>query len=165
MITKHQVVGITYTLTSPENETEILDQAGAEDPLYFIFGIGATLPKFEENLGKLNSGDSFDFTLSPEDGYGDYDMEAVVRFPKSNFMIDGIAMELELGNVLPFVDQEGNEMHGEVVDITDDTVLVDFNHPMAGETLHFKGKVVEIREATKEEIEHGHVHGEHGHDH
>jgi len=165
MITKNNVVGLTYTLTSPEEENEIIDEATLEDPLYFIYGIGALLPKFEENISTLKTGDKFDFTLPPQDGYGDYYIEDVIDLPRNIFMIDGIALELAVGAVLPMMDSEGNERYGEIVDITDDTVTMDFNHPLAGVTLHFKGQIVEVRPATKEELEHGHVHGPHGHDH
>lgn len=159
------MVGLTYTLTSPEEENEIIDEATSDDPLYFIYGIGALLQKFEENISTLNTGDKFDFVLPPQDGYGDYYIEDVVDLPKSIFMIDGVALELAVGAVLPMMDSEGNERYGEIVDLTDETVTMDFNHPLAGVTLHFKGQIVEIRPATKEELEHGHVHGPHGHDH
>lgn len=165
MIAKNHVVGLTYTLTSPDEENEIIDEATAEEPLYFIYGIGALLQKFEDNIAHLNAGDTFDFIIPPQDGYGDYYIEDVVDLPRSIFMIDGMALELSVGNVLPMMDSEGNERYGEIVDLTDDTVTMDFNHPLAGVTLHFKGKILEIRPATQEELEHGHVHGPHGHDH
>ncbi|MCS7027915.1 MAG: FKBP-type peptidyl-prolyl cis-trans isomerase [Bacteroidia bacterium] len=162
MIAKNHVVGLTYTLTCPEEGNQIIDEATEDEPMYFIYGIGALLEKFESNIANLNVGDTFDFILTPEEAYGNYSAEKVIDLPKSMFMFDGMALELEIGTVLPMIDMQGNEQYGEIIDITDETVKIDFNDPLAGLTLHFKGKIIEIRPATPEELEHGHVHGPDG---
>ncbi|MCS7076231.1 MAG: FKBP-type peptidyl-prolyl cis-trans isomerase [Bacteroidia bacterium] len=165
MITKNHVVGLTYTLTSPDEESQIIDEATEDEPMYFIYGIGALLERFEHEIANLSVGDTFDFILTPQEAYGEYSMDEVIDLPKSIFMIDGVALELEVGVVLPMVDSQGNERYGEIVDITDDVVTMDFNHPLAGLTLHFRGKIVEVRPATNEELAHGHVHGPNGYEH
>lgn len=83
------------------------------------------------------------------------------------FEVDGSIPEdmLEPGNYIPMADSEGNQMQGRVVEVQGDEVQMDFNHPLAGKTMHFDGKVIGVRDATQEELAHGHVHGEHGHHH
>ena len=110
---------------------------------------------------------SFSFSLTPEQAYGDYDQQAVVEIPKQVFEIDGQidADMLQEGNYLPMADNEGNHMQGKVVSIGDEVVQMDFNHPLAGMVMHFDGNVADVRDATPEEMDHGHVHGDGGHDH
>jgi FKBP-type peptidyl-prolyl cis-trans isomerase SlyD len=120
------------------------------------------LPKFEENLSTLSTGDSYEFRLSAEDAYGNYDDEAVASLPKEMFQGTDIP---EIGSMLPLQDNHGNHFQGQVVSIAEDSVIVDLNHPMAGQELHFKGKIVNVRAATPEELSHGHAHGPDGHHH
>jgi FKBP-type peptidyl-prolyl cis-trans isomerase SlyD len=91
----------------------------------------------------------------------------VVDIPKQVFEVDGQIDEemLQEGNFLPMADNQGNHMQGKVVEIGADTVKMDFNHPLAGMVMHFDGKVADVRDATQEELAHGHVHGEGGHHH
>jgi FKBP-type peptidyl-prolyl cis-trans isomerase SlyD len=125
------------------------------------------LPKFEENLSGLEPGKKFEFLLKSNEAYGDYEEEAVIDVPKEVFMEDGKLREdlLQLGNTIPMEDTEGNQLNGVVAEIGDEKVKMDFNSPMAGRDLHFAGEVLDIRQATKEELEHGHVHGPEGHHH
>ncbi|MDX5444134.1 MAG: peptidylprolyl isomerase, partial [Hymenobacteraceae bacterium] len=90
-----------------------------------------------------------------------------VPLPKHIFEVDGEINDemLQPGNFIPMADQEGNQLQGQVVEVTDEAVIMDFNHPLAGKDMFFKGKVEKVREATQEEIDHGHVHGEGGHHH
>jgi FKBP-type peptidyl-prolyl cis-trans isomerase SlyD len=113
------------------------------------------LPKFEENLFGLEVGDKFDFVINTEDGYGEYDDESVLDLDRAIFEIDGKLDEEMIyeGNVVPLMDNEGNRINAQVVTITDTHVKVDLNHPLAGETLHFKGSVLEVREASEKELE------------
>ena len=125
-----------------------------------MFGNGSLLPKFEDNLAGLKVGDSFDFNLVSEDAYGEFDEGSVIKVPLQAFQIDGkVDYELvKIGNKIPMQDSEGHRLTGLVKTVDTDTVTMDFNHPLAGNHLFFKGEVTEIRQATEEELMHGHVH-------
>ncbi|HVW12534.1 MAG TPA: peptidylprolyl isomerase [Mucilaginibacter sp.] len=160
---KH-VVSLTYDLyTKNDDGSEgLVESATAEQPLTFLYGAGQMLPKFEENLGDLSTGDSYEFRLAAEDAYGNYDEEAVASLPKE--MFQGQDMP-GVGSMLPLQDNQGNRFQGQVVSIAEDSVIVDLNHPMAGQELHFKGNILNVRAATPEELSHGHAHGPDGHHH
>ena len=156
-IDTNKYVSLSYDLTvGEENEQELMEQATAEQPLQFIFGTNTMLPAFEKNLEDLSEGDSFDFTLTSEEGYGDYDEANIIDLPKNIFEVDGKIDEEMLfeGNTLPMMDSNGNRLMGSVVSVGESDVTMDFNHPLAGETLHFKGNVLSVREASAEEIAH-----------
>ena len=105
--------------------------------------------------------------MASEDAYGNQSDEAIIELEKSIFEIDG-KMDEELvavGKMLTMQDQNGNPLEGRILAIKDSKVIMDFNHPLAGENLHFSGKVLEVRDASKEEMEHQHVHGAGGHHH
>ena len=160
-IESQHVVSLTYDLYVDQNGTEnLVESATQEQPLTFLFGVGQMLPKFEENLSTLSTGDSYDFKLSAQDAYGEYDDEAVANLPKEMFA--GADMP-EVGSILPLQDNNGNRFQGQVVSIAEDAVIVDLNHPMAGQELHFKGNIINVRPATPEELSHGHAHGADGH--
>ena len=137
-----------------EGEQELMEKATVQEPLKFIYGVGMMLPKFEEKLFGLQVGDTFDFTINNEDAYGNYDDDSVLDLERSIFEIDGKLDEEMIfeGNVVPLMDNEGNRVNAQVVTITDTHVKVDLNHPLAGENLHFKGSVLEVREATEKEL-------------
>ena len=163
-ISPNHVVGIAYTLTVADGE--VVDFADVAAPLLFIHGIGQTIEAFDDKLNGLKVGDTFDFGLDAANGYGEIDPKLVVELPKSIFEGEDIPADiLEIDAVLPLQDSEGNPLDGRVVEIGEDFVKVDLNHPLAGEDLHFKGEILSVREATEEELEHGHVHGEGGHHH
>lgn len=163
-VSPNHVVGIAYTLTVADGE--VVDFADASSPLLFIHGIGQTIEAFDNQLNGLKVGDAFDFGVEAASGYGNFDPSLVVDLPKSIFEGDDIPEDiLQLDAVLPLQDSEGNPLDGRVVEIGDDTVKVDLNHPLAGEDLHFKGEVLSVRVATADELDHGHVHGEGGHHH
>jgi FKBP-type peptidyl-prolyl cis-trans isomerase SlyD len=166
-ITKNTVVSLSYILKRDDTKGEIIEETRAGDPLVFLFGNGQMLPKFEEHLSTLKTGDDFEFTLASDDAYGEMDQDAIIDLDKSIFEVDGkIDLEmLAIGNVIPMRDDQGNMMQGTVESVGDDLVRMDFNHPMAGNVLHFKGNVIEVREASAEELSHGHVHGAGGHHH
>jgi FKBP-type peptidyl-prolyl cis-trans isomerase SlyD len=161
-IEPQHVVSLTYDLyVNQENGTEALvESATLEQPLTFLYGAGQMLPKFEEHLSPLSTGDSFDFKLAAEDAYGEYSDEAVASLPKDMFAGTEIP---EIGAVLPLQDNQGNRFQGQVVSVAEDSVIVDLNHPMAGQELHFKGNIVNVRPANPEELSHGHAHGPDGH--
>ena len=162
-IQPNHVVSLTYDLYVDQDGAETLvESATQEQPLTFLFGAGQMLPRFEENLSDLSTGESYDFKLSAEDGYGQYDEEAVASLPME--MFQGQDMP-EVGSILPLQDNHGNRFQGQVVSIAEDGVVVDLNHPMAGQELHFKGNILNVRPATPEELSHGHAHGPDGHHH
>ncbi len=161
-IESQHVVSLTYDLyVNQEDGTEALvESATQEQPLTFLYGAGQMLPKFEEHLSTLSTGDSFDFQLSAEDAYGEYNDEAVANLPRD--MFEGNDMP-EVGSILPLQDNQGNRFQGQVVSVVEDSVIVDLNHPMAGQQLHFKGEIINVRAANAEELSHGHAHGADGH--
>lgn len=159
-IETNKVVALKYELRLKEENGELIEKVENEKPLEFIYGIGRMLPKFEANLTGLKEGDNFKFELSPEDAYGTVNDNMIVNVPKSIFEVDGKVDDnlLELNKVIPMRDQQGNHLNGKIVDIMDTEVKMDFNHPLAGENLFFTGEVLNIREATEEELSHGHLH-------
>ncbi len=161
-----KVISLTYELRSGSSEGEVIEVAGKENPAEFLFGVGNLVPQFEDQVKDLDKGESFEFTIDSENAYGKTDPSAVVNLPRNVFVVDGKEADdlLFVGNMVPMRDQNGNPLQGKIIEILDDTVKMDFNHPLAGHDLHFKGEVLSSRDASKEEIEHKHVHtGKDGH--
>mgnify|MGYP003412368913 FL=1 len=146
-----KMVSVHYTLTV---DGQIADQSPEGQPLQFICGTGMLLPKFEGAIMGKEAGDKVSFTLAPADGYGEIVPEAVVDLPKNIFMVDGKLAEemLFVGNQIPMSDSQGNRMLGVVKEVAEETVKMDFNHPMAGKTLNFDVEVVEVRDVTPEDL-------------
>ncbi len=153
-ISKDKMVSVTYELKYDNADSELIEKTGKDNPLTFLFGAGTMLPHFEQNLQGLKTGDSFDFKLTAEQAYGPVTEQAVVEVPKNAFEVDGKVEDglLTEGNSIPMMDSYGNKLHGIVLEIKEDVVKMDFNHPLAGEDLHFKGEVIEVRDATPEEM-------------
>ena len=154
-ITANKFVAVTYDLNVGEGEErELMERATAETPLKFIFGTGAMLPAFEDALKGLEVGDKFNFSITPADAYGEYVEEHVLDLPKNIFEVDGKfdSEMIKEGNTVPMMDSNGNRMNGSVLEVKEDVVVMDFNHPLAGETLHFNGEVIDVHEPTAEEI-------------
>lgn len=163
-IAPNRVVSLSYSLALTNGQ--IADEATSTEPLVFIHGVGQTLPEFDARIEGLSVGEGFSFTLTPEQGYGESDPRWVIEMDKSIFEGPEVPADiLQLGAMLPMQDQDGNPMDGKLVEIGDEMVKLDFNHPLAGESLHFTGKVESVREATADELDHGHVHGPGGHNH
>ena len=159
-VEKNKVVSVSYELRTKENDEDIVDLAYEENPLNFIYGTGMMLPKFEENLADLTADSTFDFMLTSEEGYGSRNEDNMSEIPKNVFEQNGKieAGLLDIDNIIPLQDDKGNHFNGKVVSVTDDVIKLDFNHPLADEDLYFTGKVISVREATQQELEHGHVH-------
>ncbi|MEA5127310.1 MAG: FKBP-type peptidyl-prolyl cis-trans isomerase [Proteiniphilum sp.] len=154
-VSDNKYVTVVYDLNVGEGEErELMERATAQQPLEFIFGTNSMLEAFENQLRGLSQGDKFSFRLTPEEAYGDYDDTKVIELPKNIFEIDGkIDGEVLFeGNTLPMMDSSGNRLMGSVVSIGDEVVTMDFNHPLAGEIMHFEGSVMGVREASVEEI-------------
>lgn len=163
---KARVISLTYELRHGHAEGELIESVNAEKPADFLFGAGQLNPKFEENVSKLSKNEHFEFVIAADEAYGPVNNAAIVDLPKNIFVIEGTLAEdlLVIGNMINMQDQNGNPLRGKVLEISEETVKMDFNHPLAGMDLHFKGEVLNSREATSEEIDHGHVHtGEGGH--
>lgn len=159
-IEKNTVVTLKYRLTENDKTGSLIEEVNEQDPFVFLFGQGQLLPQFEENLNGLEAGQTFSFTLSPEDAYGQYLDENIIDVPIQIFMRDG-KVDTDIlfeGNVVPLQDQHGNVFEGVILEIGLENVRMDFNHPLAGKSLHFEGKVLDVRQATAEEIAHGHAH-------
>lgn len=158
---KDNVVSITYELRNGSENGEIVEALTDDHPLTFLFGNGGLLPKFEENLTGMSEGDEFEFLLGTQDAYGPVVENAIINVPKTVFEINGQIDEtlMQIGNMVPMMDAEGRRLNGKVIAVNGETVRMDFNHPMAGNDLHFRGRITEIRNATEEELSHGHVHG------
>lgn len=149
-ITENQFVSLAYEL---KVDGKVVDSASTERPLDFIFGMGMLLPAFEAQIENKVVGDKFAFTLTPEQGYGAFNEQAIVELPKEIFMVDGKVAEdlLVVGNSLPMGDNQGNRMMGVIKNVGDTAITMDFNHPMAGQTLNFSGSVVMVRPSTEDD--------------
>ncbi|MEG1885699.1 MAG: peptidylprolyl isomerase [Alistipes sp.] len=150
-VEQNKMIGVDYKLTV---DGKIADQSRPGQPLEFICGTGMLLPKFEEAILGKEIGEAVAFTLEPKDGYGETIAEAIVDLPKDIFMVDGKLAEdiLFVGSQVPMSDAQGNRMVGIVKELSNDSVKMDFNHPMAGKTLHFEVEVISIREVTPEDL-------------
>lgn len=146
------VVSLKYTLTV---DGEVVDSADEKDPIQFIQGFGQIIPGLERELYSMTIGQSKKVTVSPEDGYGELDSEAVMEIPRSEMPDD---IPLEAGIELDIVNEDDEEMTAVIKEVKDDVVVLDFNHPLAGKKLEFDVTVVDLRQPTEEELEHGHVH-------
>ncbi len=163
-VAPNKVVTISYQLKTEPNGP-IMDEAPKNDPYEFLCGFGSLLEKFEANLEGLEIGKTFEFILTPEEGYGEYEEEAIIQMEKADFVLDGqdASEMITLGNVIPLQDQNGQTFQGRITAVGETDVTIDMNHPFAGKHLHFSGEVLGIREAHQSELEHGHLH--HGGDH
>ncbi|MDR0385835.1 MAG: FKBP-type peptidyl-prolyl cis-trans isomerase [Prevotellaceae bacterium] len=150
-IEQNKMVSLSYKLVADGDEIEVVTN---EKPMQFIYGIGRLLPKFEEQIANMSTGDKFDFILQAADAYGEIDEQAVIKINKNLFRVDGGYDErfFGIGKVIPMSDSEGNNLLGRVEEIGDTMVTVNLNHPLAGNDLHFTGEIVAIREATPEEL-------------
>ncbi|GAB4053811.1 FKBP-type peptidyl-prolyl cis-trans isomerase [Spirosoma litoris] len=154
-ITKNKVASIHYTLR--DSSGNILDSSQGQDPLYYLHGANNLIPGMEEGLEGRTKGDHFQIDVSPEKGYGKRDSRLVEAVPLRAFG----GQKIEVG-----MQFETNE--GQVVTVTEvgpDTVTVDANHPLADQNLYFDVEVIDVRDATADELTHGHAHGPGGHHH
>lgn len=157
-INEEQVVSIHYTLTDDSGET--LDTSADRDPLQYVHGAQNIIPGLESALEGKAVGDNFEVTLQPSEAYGEFDEELVQQVPLAAF--EGVD-QIEPGMQFEARSPEGATQVVIVQEVTDDGVVVNGNHPLAGQVLHFDVTVEEVRDATEEEVEHGHVHAPGGH--
>ncbi len=158
-IEQNSIVTLHYTLK--DNDGNIIDQSDDGSFLY-LHGAMNIIPGLENALAGKSAGDEFSVTVSPEEGYGAKDPGRIQEVPKE--MFDNVD-EIKPGVQFHAQGPDGQAVVVTVIEVKDDAVLIDGNHALAGVDLNFSVTVVDVREATEEEISHGHVHGEHGHQH
>ncbi|MCD8297006.1 MAG: FKBP-type peptidyl-prolyl cis-trans isomerase [Prevotella sp.] len=152
----NRYMSVAYQLyTVDDVEKVLVEEATAEQPFQFITGYGIALDAFEKEVSALVTGEKFDFILPKEEAYGDYEQERVVSLPREIFSINKHFDKEHVyqGAIIPLQNEDGTRFMGQVLDIGDDAVKIDLNHPLAGKTLRFSGSVVEAREATNDEIQ------------
>jgi len=158
-ISANKVVSIDYTLT--DDNGAVIDSSEGRGPLAYLQGHGNIIPGLESALEGKTTGDALQVSVAPAEGYGERDDSLTQEVPRQMFEN---ADEIQVG--MQF--QTGSEQGMHIVTVTaidDEDVTVGAHHPLAGQTLNFDVKVVEVRDASEEELSHGHVHGPDGHDH
>ncbi len=158
-IAQNSVVSMHYTLKNAEGE--IIDQSEQQEPLVYIHGHGQIIPGLENAMDGRILGDKFQISIPPESGYGEFNQAMIQKVPLSMFdtvepIEPGMQFHAETSNGMQVVT---------VVAVDDNEVTLDGNHPLAGQNLHFEVEILQIRPATTEELDHGHVHGAGGHHH
>jgi FKBP-type peptidyl-prolyl cis-trans isomerase SlyD len=154
------VVSVQYKLWL-DDEEELIEESEAGDPLMYLHGHKNIIPGLETALAGRTVGEKLTVVVEPDEAYGEYDEEDVDEIP-----LDGLPPDLEpeLGMLLEVVDDDDNVFVAEIVELTDEAAILDFNHPLAGERLRFEVEITALRDPTSEELEHGHVHdGDHHH--
>ena len=166
-IFKDKAVTISYVLRKGDASGELIEKTTPEQPLAFLFGAGGMLPDFEANLLGLEKGNRFEFCIKSERAYGERDESAVIDLPISTFIFDGkLATDmLVIGKMIPMRNDQGQLIHGKIIEVKKEAVKMDFNHRLAGIDLYFTGEILDVRLGTADEIAHGHVHGLGGHHH
>lgn len=157
MIENQKVVKVIYDLYvdgQEEGTEELMERATEEHPLVYCHGEHMMLPMFEANLAGKEEGEEFDFRIPYTEAYGEYDDEGVITLAKEMFELDGKFDESRVfvGNVVPMTTSDGEVVNAQIAEITEKEVTIDLNHPLAGENLHFKGKILEVRDATEAEL-------------
>ena len=153
-IIKNRMVTLTYDLHFDNPDGELIEQATDENPLKFLYGAGSMLPKFESHLAGMKEGEPFEINLTSKDAYGEVDENAVVDLPRSVFLING-QFDSEMiseGNSVPMMSSNGQRLNGLVLEVNEESVKMDFNHPLAGEDLYFKGTILSVTQPSDEEV-------------
>jgi FKBP-type peptidyl-prolyl cis-trans isomerase SlyD len=158
-ISADKVVSIDYTLTNSEGA--VIDSSEGRGPLAYLQGHSNIIPGLESALEGKSAGDALQVTVEPKDGYGERDDNLTQAVPRQMFEN---AEEIQIGMQFQTMTEQGPHIVT-VVGVDEENVTVDANHPLAGQTLNFDVKVVEVRDASAEEVEHGHVHDPEGHEH
>ncbi len=158
-ISKNTVARFEYTLT--DDSGTVLDTSEGQEPLAYVQGMGSIIPGLEEEMEGKGGGDAFKVRITADKGYGERDENMLHDVPRDQLPPEA---ELEVGMQFQAESEDGLHLLT-VLSIAEDTVKMDANHPLAGVALNFDIKILEVREATAEELEHGHVHGPGGHEH
>ena len=155
MIAENKLVALNYILKENNPEGVVLEDTTNSKPLEFIYGLQNMIPGFEDGIKGLKGGDKFDFTINHQDAYGPVNPQAIIDLDINIFSVNGeIDHEmLKVGNVIPMQDSNGGRLNGNVLEVNDSKVKMDFNHPLAGKDLYFEGDIISVRDASQEEIE------------
>jgi FKBP-type peptidyl-prolyl cis-trans isomerase SlyD len=159
-IAKHKVATIDYTLTNPNGD--VLDTSKGGQPLTYMHGVGGIIPGLESALEGKSKGEQISVTVAPDQAYGHRNDQLVQDVPRK--MFQGVT-DIREGMQFRAQGPQGQQQVVTVVGVQPDTIRIDANHPLAGVTLKFDVNVVDVRDATQDEIAHGHVHGPGGHAH
>lgn len=155
-IEARKVVTVQYDLyVDGEQTEELMEKATADAPLVYCHGEGMMLPAFEQAMEGLAEGEAFDFRIACQDAYGEYDDEGILTLDKKMFYNGDGEFDSErvyVGAIVPMNTVDGQVINAQIAEITDNNVTIDLNHPLAGENLHFVGKVLNIREVTEGEL-------------
>ena len=157
MENNNRFVSISYSLYIDEDgEKRLVEKTTDDKPFELITGFGIALDSFEQQVTPLEKGAKFDFSLTKDDAYGDYRDDLLMELGRDVFSINGHFDHEHVYQdaVIQMQNDEGNRFYGRVVEVAEEKVKIDLNHPLAGETLYFKGEVLENREATEDEINH-----------
>ncbi|MDR5891496.1 MULTISPECIES: FKBP-type peptidyl-prolyl cis-trans isomerase [Halomonas] len=158
-IAQNSVVAFHYTLTNDAGE--VLDSSEGREPLTYLHGAGNIIPGLEKELEGRQAGDKLSAVVSPAEGYGEKQEQLVQEVPRDAFQgVESVEPGMQFQ-----AQTQGGPLMVTVTSVEGDTVTVDGNHPLAGQTLNFAVEIASVREASQEEVEHGHVHGEGGHQH
>ncbi len=153
---QNKYIAVQYKLytSGADGKPELIEETAEGDPFIFVSALGMTLDAFEAQIVPLMVGDNFDFTLAPNDAYGEYDEAGKQALPRKVFEINGKLDSRFIfeGAVVPLSSADGARFNGTIVEIGEESIVVDLNHPLAGKSLNFVGNVVESREASNEEI-------------
>lgn len=154
IIEQNKVAILSYTLKSNNKDGDILETIDKSKPLEFVFGKDSLLAGFENRLKGLKDGETFEFTIPKSEAYGPYKDELIIKLSKQMFSQNGVINEqiLTIGNKIPMMDSAGRRMNGTVREVNEDSVKMDFNHPLAGKDLYFSGEIKQVRDATEEEL-------------
>lgn len=154
MISKDKIVTLVYDLYVGEQPEELMEQATLDNPCVYCHGRNLMLPKFEQNLEGKKEDDEFDFIISYADAYGEYDDSAVLDLEKEMFCDDKGTLDSRVKQfaIVPLNTTDGQVVYAQIIEIGEDKIKVDLNHPLAGENLHFKGKIISVRDATEQEL-------------
>ena len=159
-IKENSAVSFHYTLTDDDGQT--LDSSAGKDPLAYLHGAGNIIPGLESALAGKSVGDAMVVAVTAAEGYGEVQKELIQEVPRDAFQgVDSI----EVGMQFEAQTGQGGTVPVTVTAVTDEIVTVDGNHPLAGKNLNFDVSIEDVRDATQEELEHGHVHGVGGHEH
>ena len=149
-IAKELMVSVAYKMyiTADDGTEELWEEATEKRPLIYCHGVGTMLPKFEEALEGKEHDEEFDFRIAKEDAYGEYDPAGQMTFDKKMFYNGDDEFDEDRvieGNIIQMLTEDGQRINAQVIEVNDDTVVIDLNHPLAGEDLHFVGKVMRVR--------------------
>ena len=153
---------VTFNYSLKDSAGTLIETTENKEPLSFITGFKQILPKLEEAISGMIIGSKKDVKLSAADAYGEFDEKAVQQVKRSQFPED---LNIEVGMSYIANSQQGEQTHFVITDVNDDDVTIDFNHQLAGKDLEFNVELLDVRNATEEELNHGHVHGPGGHQH